>query len=136
MSYKFDSKVQNEIWQIIHDINDAWVNSNPEKIADYFHENIVISHPDFQKRGEGRESCVESYKDFCRHATVHDYKEMDPEVNVFGNTAVAVYRFEITYEIKGESFYDTGQDVFIFTSEGNKWKAVWRIVVPNSRDDQ
>jgi ketosteroid isomerase-like protein len=118
-----------EIWQFMKDLNNKWVKGHPEKLIDFFHEDMVIMHSvDLRKMGEGREPCIQSYKDFCTHAIIHDFKQMDPDINKYGSTAVVIYSYEITYEMNGEIFHDTGRDFFILIREGDKWLAVWRTI--------
>ena len=42
----FETKVQEEIWQVIQAINDAWLNGHAEDLIDYFHDDMVIVTPD------------------------------------------------------------------------------------------
>ncbi len=132
MSFSFKTKVQQEVWQVIQDINNTWVNGNPEDLANFFHENMVIVSSDFQELGKGREACVQSYKDFASNAIIQDFKEMYSTIDVFGNTAIISYSFKIKYEMNGETFHDTGRDMFVFIRKEDKWLAVWRIVLPLS----
>ena len=92
---------QEAVRKVIHDINAAWINGHPENIAGRLHEHVVMIQPGFRGRAAGREASVNSYRDFCDQATIHDFKQSDPEIDVFGSTAVATYRFEIPYEIGG-----------------------------------
>ena len=136
MTSSLETNVQKEIWQLIQDMNETWVNGNPENLVKLFHEDMVISSPEFQEMGSGREVCVKSYKDFCEHATIHNLKETDPKIYVYGSTAIASYRFEIVYEMNGEPFHDTGRDVFAFIRTGSRWQAVWRMLILDSGNNK
>jgi hypothetical protein len=92
---------------------------------------VVFVPPGPSARVVGREACLESFRDFLRQARVDDYRETDRRVEVFGATAVATYRFEMRYEMKGESYRDAGSDVFVFTREEDSWLAVWRTMIPD-----
>lgn len=70
-----------------------------------------------------------SYRDFCSRATKRGFRIMDPAIDVFGETAIATYSYEISYELDGEGFDETGRDVFVFVREGSWW-AVWRTLIP------
>jgi ketosteroid isomerase-like protein len=58
-----------------------------------------------------------------------DFHEGDATIDVFGDTAIATYRFEIAYEMNGKTFSESGRDVFIFVRAEEGWQAVWRTVV-------
>jgi len=119
-----------EIMQLIQRMNDAWAKpSSPEGLASFFREDMVMVHPDFTQRTEGRAACVESYEDFCKQAAILDFKISNPGIDVFGNTAIATYSYEITYEMGGERFNDTGRDIFVFVRENDRWQAVWRTMI-------
>jgi ketosteroid isomerase-like protein len=110
----FETLAQQEISRIVRDLNDAWVEGRPEDLDRFFHEHMVIVAPGLQERLEGREDCMGSYRDFCSRATMRGFRIMDPAIDVFGETAIATYSYEISYELDGEGFDETGRDVFVF----------------------
>ena len=123
-----------EIWQLVQRMNDAWAKDSPEDLASFFREDIVMVHPDFTQRTEGRDACVASYEDFCRQAEIRDFRISNPGIDVFADTAIATYSYEITYEMGGEVFNDTGRDIFIFVREDDRWQAVWRtMIIPEAK---
>lgn len=119
-----------EIRQILKNINDAWVNGQPEKLGGYFHDNMVIAGPDFRAMGKGKQSCVKSYKDFTSQAAIRKVKESDYTINIWGDTVVASYKFELYYEMNGQNYHDCGYDLFVFAREEGNWRAVWRSIFP------
>jgi uncharacterized protein (TIGR02246 family) len=118
-----------EIWQLVKRMNDAWAKDGPDELASFFHEDIVMVHPDFTQRTEGKAACVASYEEFRKQAAILDFKISHPGIDVFGETAIATYSYEIAYEMGGERFNDTGRDVFIFVRENGRWLAVWRTMI-------
>jgi hypothetical protein len=120
----------NEIQQLLKAINQAWLEGHPEKLNQFFHDQIRIVTPDFQVRGQGKAACVQSYADFILQAKVTEYRETAPEIQVGGSTAMAWYAFEIAWEMGGKSFREGGRDFFILTRENDQWLAVWRMVWP------
>jgi len=136
MNAQFKSEDQQEVWQVINDINNIWVKGNPEDLENFFHEKMVIVHSDFKERGEGREICINSYKDFASQAKIHEFKESNPAIDVYGNTAIATYTFEIVYEMNKQIFSDTGRDIFVLIREDNRWQAVWRTILPTTPENQ
>jgi len=50
-------------------------------------------------------------------AITKEFKEKDPSIQVYGNTAIAGYTFEMTYEMNGKSFDDVGRDIFVLIRE-------------------
>ena len=75
-------------------------------------------------------ACAEGYREFARSASVQSYEEADVRVEVFGAAAVVSYRYDLTYVMDGESFQDTGHDLYVFQQENGRWQAVWRTLVP------
>jgi hypothetical protein len=128
MSSSSESKHKEQIHQIIKKINQSWLEGHPENLNQYFHDNMIIVSTEFKVMGAGKEVCVKSYADFINQAVVKDYKETDPEIHVWGDTAVAFYNYEIAWEMNGKSFREAGRDFFVLIFENGKWLAVWRIV--------
>ena len=122
--------VREEIRLLLRSINQAWTQGRPEDLAPYFRDDMVIVGPGFQGRTEGKQACIESYKEFISQATIRDYEESEIVVDVWGETAVASYHFEIDYEMGGTEYHDTGYDLFVFVREGGLWRVAWRTLVP------
>ena len=123
-----------QIREVVHQLNDAWATGHPEKLAGFFHENIVMVHPDFTGRSEGRDACIASYAEFCSAAIIHGVKIGEPGIEVFGSTAVSTYAYEVDYEMGGERFNDSGRDLFVFVLEDARWQAVWRTMIISQPD--
>lgn len=124
-----DSPEHREISDVIHQMNNAWANGHPDELERFFHEDIVMVQPDFTNRSAGREACIASYAEFCGAAIIHGLKLGDPGIEVFGDTAIATYSYEIDYEMGGERFSDKGRDIFVFTRSNGQWRAVWRTMI-------
>ncbi|MBN1223985.1 MAG: nuclear transport factor 2 family protein [Candidatus Aminicenantes bacterium] len=134
---EFESGVNDciEIGNILKGINDAWINGHTEDLAEFFHEDIVVTGPGFRGGGTGRKACVASYEEFINIADIKDVKESELSINVWNDTAVAHYKFEIDYEIAGKDYHDSGYDLFVFARNEGKWLAVWRTILPVNKDD-
>jgi uncharacterized protein (TIGR02246 family) len=123
------SSAVDEIRELITRLNETWMKGQPGGLASFFREDIVIVPPGFAQRTEGRDACVASYEEFCSQAAILDLKLAEPMIDVFGDTAVATYAFEITYEMGGERFKDSGRDLFVFIRQNDLWQAVWRTMI-------
>jgi len=119
-----------EIMQILKNINDAWKYGRAEDLEKYFHEDMVIVSPGLNKLGAGKRACVDSYIEFTQVAKIHDVRESDYTIDIWGNTAVAGYNFEIDYEMNDKKYHEFCIDLFVFTREQDTWLAVWRTILP------
>jgi hypothetical protein len=128
MSSSSPIQLQQELRQLIQNISQAWQSGQPEKLRQYFHEDMVIVGPAYQEMGVGRDACVQSYLDFLRNAVIRAYRESEPVVRVWRTTGVASYRWEMTYELKGQVSREQGMDLFICERQQDRWMAVWRAV--------
>lgn len=133
MSSETRSNDRKEVEGFIRKINEAWVEGRPGDLRDYFHEDMVIFGPGFGIRGEGREACVKSYENFVSQATVGEFVQTDLVMDIWGNTAVATYRFEVSYKINGRRHGDSGRDLFVLVREDGRWWAVWRTMITPSQ---
>jgi uncharacterized protein (TIGR02246 family) len=121
-----------DIRRVVSAINDAWTHGRPEDAAAYFHERMVNVFPGFSGRETGSEAFVESYRDFARQATIHSFSGTDMRVDLFGDTAVATYRYVITYDMDGTTYHEVGHDLFIFQRDAGRWRVIWRTLVPQT----
>lgn len=130
MTPEFATDAQRAVWAALQRINAAWLRGELDGLADALHERMVIEPPGFQQRIQGAAACAEGYREFARSASVQSYEEADVRVEVFGAAAVVSYRYDLTYVMDGESFQDTGHDLYVFQQEDGRWQAVWRTLIP------
>ena len=123
-----------EIRLLLNKINDAWLAGPPDGIPGVLNEcfsaDMVIRGPGFQAMGRGKEACVKSYVDFVRQARVRSCTLSEPEIDHFGDTAIAAYSWEMTYELDGHEYHDSGHDLFVLSRVEGRWLAVWRAMLP------
>jgi hypothetical protein len=123
-----------EVWKFVQDLNRTWSGGQPEKLDSFFARDCVIVQPGFEGRATGRAACVESYVDFCAHANILGFQERAPDIDIFGDTAVVSYTFDISYELEGRRYREQGRDLFVLRRERGRWRAVWRTLLPNDDD--
>ena len=72
---------------------------------------------------------VASYREFIERVTLTSYREEQLVVYVWGDTAVASYRWDMAWLAGGIPSHQTGQDVFAFQHHTNGvWLAIWRTM--------
>lgn len=113
-------------------INNAWIATDPKEMRDFLDPDVVFVQPGFSGRSEGRDAAIRSYDEFVASAVIHAYAESDLAIDLTGHTAVATYRFEIDYEMEGKRLLETGRDLFVFGRTGTRWRAVWRLLMPDA----
>ena len=122
------------IQDLLRRISNSWLNREFDALRELFHEKMVIVRPTFHERSEGRESCVQSYRTFAENAVVENYEESDHQIDICGSSAVASYHFDLTYQMGGRRFRETGRDLVVLTLEGQQWQVAWRTLIPLSKD--
>ena len=123
-----DRTLQHEIQAVVSEINQAWLSGRVDDLNEIFHERMVIVGPDFQELSRGRVACVKSYRDFLSQATIIDYRESEPVLDDWGTVAVATSPWEMTYQLAGQRYRESGHDTFVFKREDGCWRAVWRLM--------
>ncbi|MFO7769366.1 MAG: nuclear transport factor 2 family protein [bacterium] len=124
-----------QIIRAIRTTNEAWTSGEIERVQKLFHPAAVHVSPDFTRRVEGREAIVRSYEDFTRQAVTREFEEFDHSVDLFGDSAVATYRFRVTYERNGEARRVEGSEILVFRRMGQGWQAIWRTQLPSGDGD-
>jgi hypothetical protein len=110
-------------------LNRAWLEGRVEEMSPLLHPEVAMALPGFGNRIGGRENLLAGFRDFAENATVHEYEEIDRQVDVAGATGVVTYRFAMVYERDGSRYRSTGRDFWIFQREGAAWQAVWRTML-------
>jgi hypothetical protein len=124
------SELQAAVWDVVQRINAAWVQHRTEELRELLHPSMVIAPPGGGEPLRGQADCIASYRDFIVRARVLRFEELSPSVDVFGETAVVSYTFEIFYELGGTWTTESGSEVFVLTNDSGRWWAVWRTQSP------
>ena len=122
-------KASEQVVGMMRSINRAWLDKRPEDLAPLFHADITFVFPGCSGRLQGRQAVVASFVDFCRDATVHEYREGDYQVDLIGHTAVVSYVYQMVYERSGQRDRATGRDMWLFAREDAGWLAIWRTML-------
>lgn len=120
---------QKVVESILKSIVAAWNTGDLEDLKKYFHSDMVIEGPEFRERKEGRDQCIQHHEEFHRNVKIRSFNHSDYQVNIWGDTAVASCRFEGQMETGGETFKDTGRDLYVFSRESGEWQAIWNSIV-------
>ena len=119
-------KEQQDLWTLVRKLNNCWYNGQPSQLTDFFHDSIVFNSPDFKHQIIGKENCIQTYIDFLSTSRVLLYNEGKPTIQLFGNTAILTYDFEMKYEQKNKTYHETGIDIMVFCRQQTSWKVTWR----------
>ncbi len=119
---------RNGVSEVMLQINQAWLDGRIEDMAPLVHPDIVMVSPGFAGRIEGREEFLAGFRDFSQNATVHDFKELDMQVDQIGATAMVSFTYEMVYDYAGEHYRSTGRDLWVFQKQGESWLAIWRTM--------
>ena len=123
-----------EVRLLLKKINDAWLNQPPERLSrilkNCFDDRMVVKGPGFRELARSSQASVESYEDFVHQAAVRECKFSEPDIDLWDDTAVATYFWEISYELNGQDYHESGHDLFVMTRSGGRWRAVWRAMLP------
>ena len=109
-------------------IGAAWPERRYADLADCFESDMVIVAPD-GTRIAGRNACVASYRAFADQAVITGYRETPPQIDLLGDTAVAIVPWQIAWQDTEGEHRETGRDLFVLTRRSGRWRAVWRMVL-------
>lgn len=117
-------EAKKEVWQTILDMNRKWtVENKPEELVNYFHERMQVFNPVQRDRLTGQKACVDAWAGFTKAAKIHYARELDPQIEIFGdnNFAVVTFYFDMSYDMGGKTVTQTFRDNFSLVKEDGKW---------------
>lgn len=118
-----------EIRDVIDNINRVWLQGDPQDLRQFFHPDVVVQPPGESPRVYGIEACVSSYAEFRSQARIQRFTPGDAEIDVFGDTAVATYRYEIAYILGDEAFDKTAGELLVLMHGDDGWRIIWRTLL-------
>jgi ketosteroid isomerase-like protein len=124
MTINFNDSTKQEIWKTVRAMNDAWTKGDPDDLARFFHRDMVAITPSDRNRLDGGEACIAGWKGFSSAARIHRWEEIDPAIQIYGDSAVITYYFDMSFEMNGQTFDMGGRDMFFFVKEDGRWWAV------------
>jgi hypothetical protein len=113
-----------EVWHTVQDLNRVWTSGRVDALDRFFHKDMVAITPMDRKRLEGKAACVASWKRFVGRAAIHEWRERDPLVKIFGDAAVVTYYYDLACELGGERVRLSGRDMFFLVRQDGRWLAV------------
>jgi len=124
MNPHFDTPTQQDIWRTVRAMNDAWTKGNPDDLVNFFHPHMVAITATDRLRRLGQAECLAGWKGFAQAATIHHWKETEPLIQVYGESAVVSYYFDMAFTMGGQRIEMGGRDLFFFVREQGRWWAV------------
>ena len=121
---------ETRIREVVRGITAAWREGRIGDLHRFYRPDVVFVQPGFSARLEGRDACVDSYREFLSVAVVHDYAEEEPAIDVLGDAAVVNTRYEVDYELEAARHRETGHDVLVLVRDESGWRVAWRTLVP------
>lgn len=117
-------------------LNACWQTGDLDALADYYHPDVVLLPPDMGAPISGREAVVESYQDFFAAATLEHFRVADLEVFSFPATESAAapaavthmahLTFSVSYTLDGDTYVETGMEVYALGELDGRLKILWR----------
>jgi general stress protein 26/ketosteroid isomerase-like protein len=105
-------------------------------LANLFHEDMVMVHPQFSARAAGRDACIKCYEDACSQMKFHKLDTSEQQIEIFGDAAVVSHKYDCVWDYRGKTFTDDGHEIFVFVRDGAGWKVAWRTLIPGSRQTE
>jgi hypothetical protein len=130
--------VEEQIRAVIERMNHAWLEGTledlPAALGECFHPSMVIRGGDLQAHGVGKEACIQSYLDFLETTEIHRCVIEPPDIDVAGESAMAIYGWEMTYEAEGQTYTESGSDILALARCEGRWLITWRAMLPAISD--
>jgi hypothetical protein len=116
-------------------INDAWRSGRADDMAPLLAEDVAMTLPGFSGTVRGRDTLVESFREFARSADLETAELSPPDVTVAGSVGVVSVRFTVIYRRDGQRWRSTGRDVWVFGRDGGAWRASWRMMLDLAEEE-
>jgi len=122
-----------EVHEAVRQINALWLGGRVARLSEHVLNDVVMITPAFQVRMEGMRAVIDSFQTFIRNARVHAFRESEMQIDVWEDTAMATYRFDMTYEYDGTTYDEAGRELWLFARVDDRWRLAWRHQIPLSR---
>lgn len=118
------------IRELVQQLTNTWTSGNLQRLGEFFDENVLMLPPGSSHPLLGRNAMVQTFQEFLSVAKVEKFEQVQLQVDVFDDTAIANLNFDIRYEMDGQLHDDSAMDVMVFAKGAKGWRIVWRTQVP------
>jgi len=121
------NKDEREVWDTVQAMNRCWTCGDLrqlEKLNDYFHDEMVAITPVDRKRIEGKRPCIAGWSNFARSTTIHFWTEKEAKIQIYGESAVVTYYYDMECDITGQRLALSGRDMLTLIHDKGRWQVV------------
>ena len=121
------TELEAQIWTTVQQMNRAWTTDHaPDRLEQYFAEDMVAVTPTDRLRREGRAACVTGWRDFAEAFRVTDWEEREPQIRLLagGKSAVVTYYYDIEFMVNGSPVKQGGRDMMVLEERDGHWWVV------------
>ena len=100
--------------RLIHELNDAWLAEDFERIAACYHPGVILLPPDAGAPIIGLDAVLSSYREFSSQAKLLDFEVTDLHTYPIDALSAVHMRFDVKYQVKGEDeeFEESGMEIY------------------------
>lgn len=115
-----------EVWSVIEAFNRAFAANDPDQYFTFIDDAIVVIIPSSPYRIEGLKDDREEFEFSLKAGwtRIGYFQELQPLVQVFGDTAVVTYYSRGAYGPEGEAKTAYLKETDVLVKKGGKWKIV------------
>jgi ketosteroid isomerase-like protein len=117
-------KIERDAWE-------AYKNKQLDAFNDYYAENASAFSDDQAYRVRGRADILREMEAAFKQGDVLSYQILDPQVQVFGDTALLTYYFTESGMRDAKSYSRAGKITMLFVKQDGKWRALHEHIAQN-----
>lgn len=120
------TNTEKEILAVVKEWNKSFANNDVKIYFSYIHQDLTLFIPSSPYRIDGKNDDKEEFEwSLSKSRTkVHFFQELQPQVQVYGNTAIVTYYNRGAYGPDGNEQIHYLKETNVLTKENDKWKIV------------
>lgn len=120
------TKKEKEVLEVVKTWNDSFTENDSTTYFTYIHDDLTLFIPSSPYRIDGKpDDKVEFEWSLSKSRTkVHFFQELQPTVQIYGNTAVVTYYNRGAYGPDGNEQLYYFKETNVLINENDKWKIV------------
>jgi ketosteroid isomerase-like protein len=121
-----ETVAESEVWHVIEEFNTAFARNDPAKYFSHIDPDITVITPSNPYRVEGLQDDRQEFEYSLKTGAsrVGYFQEMQPKVQIFGQTAVVTYYSRGSYGPEGQEKVCYYKETDVLHKKNGKWKIV------------
>ena len=127
-------RIRRDIEQLLRALGQDLVQGSVTLYRKHLAENATLLAIDNPELFRGKEQCIEYLRSIGQVVQIRSLDANIEDLELLGDVAVVIERHTLRYEVRGQSYHDSGRTTWVLHRVSGRWLVThshWESLAPN-----